>query len=379
MISKFTGRKMMKIAKIILGTVALVFATTTAQAYSTSSCLGKKLKWDSNSKTLRSNTASFPTGYWYDGVKDGVAKFNLNPSKFRYSVTTESGGVGRGNGQSEIWGWPGSEINGAPAVASSKWSCYWFFGKHVKMKEVDIIFNFDAPWRWTANTNKEAMFMYRQSGGLRPLQTTLAHELGHGLRLNHVNYEYNVMGTDFEHIHVNDSNARAYMGEDTTDGIVALYGVRSGGWEDIAVAHWRYSGASGEYSDHRKTRLFSSSGGNLPTFTVNNETGYRVTRGQTVRAEFTYENNGKNYQDNVKAGYYISTNDYITTSDQRVGGSTFDLGRNQVYTTTKTLTIPNNLSTNRNYWLGVVIDEDNAISEAVGWNNATYIPIRVAP
>ncbi|MBB5519875.1 hypothetical protein FHS62_002702 [Amphiplicatus metriothermophilus] len=247
----------------------------------------------------------------------------------------------------------------------------------MKMKEVDVIFNFDDPWRWTANTNKEAMFMYRTSGGLRPLQTTLAHELGHGLRLNHVNYEYNVMGTDFEHIHVNGSNARAYGGEDVADGMVFLYGARSGAWEDVGVVHWRYSGASGEYSDHRKTRIFNSSMGNLPTVTINGETGYRVNRGQTVRAEFTYENNGKSYQSNVKVGYYVSTNDLITTYDRRIGGSTFTLGRNDVYTTTKTLVIPNDLSANTNYWLGVIVDEDNSISEAVGWNNAAYIPIRV--
>ena len=273
--------------------------------------------------------------------------------------------------------WTGREWGGAPAVASSRWSCYWFFGKHVKMKEVDIIFNFDAPWRWTANTNKEALSNYRQSGGLRPLQTTLAHELGHGLKLNHVNYEYNIMGNDWEHIHVNDSNARAYMGEDAADGIVALYGSRSGNWEDVGVVHWKYAGASGEYSDHTKTKVYNSSGGNLPTFTVNGETGYRVSSGQTVRLELTYENNGKSYQGNVKVGYFVSTNDYISTWDRRIGGSTFTLGRNDVYTTTKTLTIPADLDTNRNYWLGAVVDETGSITEAVEWNNATYVPIRV--
>ncbi len=364
----------MKRAILLIGAIALI-ATGQAFAFGYKTCLGEKIKWGSNSKTLRGNSVSFPAGYWYNGLSDGVNKFNLNPSKFRYSLTSESGGVGRDNGQSEVWGDTGSILKGAPAIAYSWWTCYWFFGDHVHMDEVDVIFDYGTPWQWTANSSKSSLIRY--TGSLRPLQTTAVHEFGHGLKINHVNYEYNVMGTDFEHIHVNGSTARAYLGEDAADGSVFLYGARSGSWEDLGVVHWKYSGASGEYSDHTKTRVYNSSGGNLPTFTVNGETGYRVNRGQTVRAEFTYENNGKNFHGGVKVGYYVSTNDYISTWDRRIGGSWFDLGRGNVYTTTKTLVIPNDLNANQNYWLGVIVDEDDAISEAVEWNNATYIPIRV--
>jgi CARDB protein len=93
--------------------------------------------------------------------------------------------------------------------------------------------------------------------------------------------------------------------------------------------------------------------------------------------ELSYENNGKNYQSGIGTGYYISTNSYITTYDRRIGGATWNLGRNSVYTTSVTLTIPSNLSPGTNYWIGAVIDENNSINEAVEWNNATYIPIRV--
>lgn len=354
--------------------VALALATP-AFAYGYKTCLGEKLKWSSNSKTLGANSTSFPSGYWRDGLQDGINKFNLNPSKFRYSLATDTGGVGRNNGQSEAWGDSGSIMQGAPAIAYSYWTCYWFFGDHVHMDEVDVIFEYGAPWQWTANSTKSSLIRY--TGSLRPLQTTAAHEFGHGLKLNHVNYEYNIMGTDFEHIHVNGATARAYMGEDAADGAVFLYGARSESWEDVGAVHWKYSGASGEYSDHTKTKVYNSSGGNLPTFTVVGETGYRVTPGQTVRLELSYENNGKSYQGNVKVGYFVSTNDYISTWDRRIGGSTFTLGRNDVYTTTKTLTIPGDLDTSRNYWLGAVVDETGSITEAVEWNNATYVPIRV--
>lgn len=362
-----------KLAGLLLGAYAL--AATPAAAFSWKECLGKKIKFDSNTVTIRPNTVSFPSGYWENGIRDTVNKFNLNPSLFRYSVSMDSGGVSIG-GENEIWGsTSASVLQGAPAIAYQNWTCYWFFGDHVHMDSVDVIYDYNTPFQWTADTVKSSLIRYTGSG--RALQTTGAHELGHGLILNHVNTEYNIMGSDFEHIHVNGATARAYTGEDAADGAVFLYGARSPALEDVGVVHWKYSGASGEYSDHTKTVVYSSTGAGLPTVTVNGETGYRVSRGQVVRAEFTYENNGANFQSDVATGYYVSTNDLITTVDRRIGGGSWNLARGDVLTTTVTLTIPSDLTVNTNYWLGVVIDENGAISENVESNNATYIPIRV--
>jgi len=361
------------IAVVTLAAAAL--STSPAAAYSYKECLGHKLKFDSNTVTIRPNTVSFPGGYWENGIRDTVNKFNNNPSNFRYSVSMDSGGVGIG-GENEVWGSTDPNIlQGAPAIAYQRWTCYWFFGDHVHMDSVDVIYDYNTPFQWTADAVKSSLIRYTGSG--RSLQTTGAHELGHGLILNHVNTEYNIMGSDFEHIHVNGSNARAYTGEDAADGAVFLYGTRSPAWEDVGVVHWKYSGASGEYSDHTKTVIYNSSGAVLPTVAVSGETGYRVNRGQVVRAEFTYENNGASFKSGIVAGYYVSTNDFISTLDTRIGSTSFNLGRGDVFTTTVTLTIPSNLTLNTNYWLGVVLDENGAISEAVESNNATYIPIRV--
>src|SRR5215212_1153580 len=324
---------------------ATVFAcallcASSAFAYSYKTCLGEKIKFDTNNKTIRPSTVSFPSGYWEDGIRDTVNKFNRNPSNFRYSVSMDGGGIGRNNGESEVWGDTGSILSGAPAIAYQNWTCYWFFGDHVHMDEVDVIFDYGSPWQWTADTVKPSLIRY--TGSLRAIQTTGAHELGHGLILNHVNTEYNIMGSDFEHIHVNGSTATAYTGEDAADGAIFLYGVRS--WADVGVVHWKYSGPSGEYSDHTKTVIYNTSNVVLPTVTVANETGYRVSRGQTVRVEFTYENMGANTQNGIQAGYYVSTNDLITTLDTRIGGGTWNLSRGDVLTTTVDLVIPNSLT-----------------------------------
>jgi hypothetical protein len=287
----------------------------------------------------------------------------------------DSGGVGRSNGESEIWGSTDQDVlQGAPAIAYQNWTCYWLFGDHVHMDTVDVIFDYTAPFQWTADTVKSSLIRYTGSG--RALQTTGAHELGHGMILNHVNTEYNIMGSDFEHIHVNGATATAYTGEDAADGMVFLYGARAN-YEDVGVVHWKYAGASGEYSDHTKTVIRSGTGGALNTINVNGETGFRVDKGQQVRAEFTYENMGRSFQGNIATGYFISTNDTISTGDRRIGGATWNLARDNVLTTSVTLTIPGDLTSGRAYWLGVVLDEKNAIPEAVESNNATYIPIWV--
>lgn len=371
--------------RTLLVAAALTYsAANIGHAYSKSTCLGEDLRWSSNSKSLQASSTSFPPGTWFNGIQDGVNKFNLNPSPFRYSVHSSGGGVSRGNGDSEIWGSTDQDVlQGAPAIAYSWWTCYWFFGDHVYMDEVDVAFDYSSPWQWTTTTQKSGVMNYSDASvGLRPLQSTAAHELGHGAKLNHVNSEYNVMGRDFEHLTVNGSLVRTYAGEDVSDGMVDLYGTRSGAWDDLGVTHWRYSGTAGEYSDHTLGRVRSSSGAALPTFEITDpgatrETAYRVSPGQTVRVEFSFENMGKSTRSGIDVGYYVSTNDLITTWDRRIGGTTMTLSRDNVYSPTATVQIPRDLQTGRFYWLGVVIDENDEIDEAVEWNNATYIPLRV--
>jgi len=355
----------LKVRTIAIAAATLSAFCAPAYAYDKSHCLGEEIKWSSNSKSLQASSTSFPSGTWFNGISDGVNKFNLNPSR-------------------EIWGTTDQGVlQGAPAIAYSWWTCFWFFGDIVHMDEVDIAFDYDTPWRWTTSTNKANLIRYSDTAtDLRPLQTTAAHELGHGAKLNHINSEYNVMGTDFEHIHVNGSTARAYAGEDLADGMVDLYGARES-WEDLGVVHWRYSGASGEYSDHIKGQIRNSSNGVVPTFTITDpgttrEVGYSVSRGQTVRVQFTYENMGRTTQSGIDVGFYISTNDTITTFDQRIGGRTLTLSRDDVYSPDHhTVVIPSTLNSGQIYWLGAIIDEDNSVAENVEWNNATYIPIRV--
>lgn len=353
----------------------ILFIAPSAWAFSYKTCLGEKIRFSGSSRYIYPNTVSFPAGYWENGIRDSVNKFNTNPGNFSFITVMDSGGVALDNDQNEVWGStdPGL-LGGSPAVAYQYWTCYWAFGNRVHMDEVDVIFDYGSPFQWTADTYKGSLIGYGGSG--RALQTTGAHEFGHGLILNHVNTEYNIMGADYEHIHVNGWTATAYPGEDAGDGAVFLYGLRPGPFEDLGVVHWKYAGASGEYSDHTRTVIYDVNGSVLPAVVINNEIGYSVSPGQTVQAEFTFENNGANTKNSVDVGYYLSTDEHVSVSDRFLTFTYVSLTRGDVLTSTYSLVIPSDLPPG-NYWLGAIIDDLSIIPENVEVNNATYIPIRV--
>lgn len=349
-----------------------------AHAYTTWECLGQKEKWAAETTTMRLGNVSFAPGAWRDAMTTAINRWNQNPSEFRFGVSYNDASVSLDNGQSEAWfSDDAGLLDGAPAVTFIQWDCidYWIFGTDVEITEADIVF--DVAESYTTSTSKSNLWGY--GGSYRPFQTTAMHELGHALGLAHTNNTYNMMGQDWTHTHANGSTTRAYSGEDANNGAVYLYGSYTGTLEDLAVTHWKYSGASGEYSTHVRTRVLDSAGNPLPSYNDAGELRYYVSRGQTVRLELTYENNGKTTT-TVPVGYYVSTNDFISTGDTWLGDGSVSLGRNTVFTTSNTyLAIPSSLNYGQKYWLGAVIDRNGAVGEITESNNATYVPIQVNP
>ena len=354
---------------IVAGAAALY--TQPAAAASWLVCDGSHaIKWGGTSTSARINTASYPPGSILQAAQRGVDITNTNPSKFVINRTTETGGVGRGNGQNEIY----AENIDPPGVARMNYHCYWFFGIHAGLDEVDIALDSGIN-SWTSSRAKSANSVYSGTG--TAIEPVIVHEAGHYLGLMHVNSEYNVMGDSWRHHATNGAEARSYFGEDAGRGAVQLYGARTGTFNDVAAVHWRRTGADGEYSSHGRTRMFNSAGTALNPVTVGGEPRYTVNRGSNVRAEFTIENNGKATVSNVGYGIYISTNDTISTFDRRVGGGSYaSINADNVATHQFSFTVPANLAANTNYWVGIVMDEANTISEIDSFNNATYIAIR---
>lgn len=365
---------MLKTKLAVVGLSVALLGTGQSYASSWLECdgdSGKKIIWSGNSTTARINTGSF-SGAAKDAVVRGIDAVNQNPSPFSISATTETGGVGSGNGQNEIYG---SSID-PPGVARMRYTCYWFFGWHFGLDEVDIVLDSTGP-SWTTSQNKSDSLAY--TGSLAPIDSVITHEAGHYLGLMHVSTEYNIMGDSWRHHATNGTLAATYFGEDASRGARILYGTQSSAFDDVGVTHWRRTGSSGEYSSHGRTRIRNQANtADLPTVSVNGETGYQVTRGQTVQAEFTIENNGKSDVNNVRYGLYLSTNDTISTADRRLGGGTIGtINPSDPSTQLLQVTIPADASASTNYWLGMIIDDNNTVSEVTGGNNAAYIPIRV--
>ena len=103
-----------------------------------------------------------------------------------------------------------------------------------------------------------------------------------------------------------------------------------------------------------------------------------VGNGRRIWPEFTYENNGADTQ-TIQVGYYLSDDDVITTTDRRLSGRSFTLGRDWVFTYSAGVNLPNDLIEGRDYYIGAIVDENNAVSEFLREeNNAVATGLRIA-
>jgi len=103
---------------------------------------------------------------------------------------------------------------------------------------------------------------------------------------------------------------------------------------------------------------------------------YYVSKGQSVLVEFAYERSGESTQ-TVNVGFYVSTNNVISTAERLIKTFSTTLGRADVYTTRVAATIPADLVSGTTYYLGAYVDYDNKITKVDSANNAAYPIIRI--
>lgn len=360
---------MFKAKKIsaIISFVVVTVVSVEASAYTRLKCNGNETKRASGATTVRAEVAFGTSGTWFNALNDSVNLTNQNPSNFQLTLQTGDNSIGQNNGQNEIW-WQGANL-GAPAVTYTQYDC-----ANARILESDVVFNNTTAWTTTDALNSMMSF----GGSKRSFKTVAIHEFGHVAGLGHTTDVYSVMGSDFTHVHVNGSLGSAYVGGDATRGVVDVYGAR-GTRRDMSVTNMKWSGSAGGYSTHAPTLMTTSTGGSLLTFKdVNGVTGYRVNRGQAIKAAFNFENLGNQLLDNIRFDYYISADNTISNADTNISaGILFNQPVGTVYNVDWPITIPANLTVGGTYYLGVIIDSDNKISEVNETNNWTYIPIRI--
>lgn len=315
--------------------------------------------------TLQALESDFLPGTSYaNALADVAAAWSNTRSKGSIQVAwVDDGDPVSGNGISEVY-WV-DNLN-APAV-----TILWSGPPQCLTIEADVLFvdYFD----YIASEDPEDLNAYE--GSHYSFAAVAMHEFGHVLGISHRHDVYNVMGDANTHLHLNNGVVTAYPGEWGIEKSAQLYGEKNGSHEDLGVAHWKRTGSYGQYSLHGRTLVSAATGPGVVTVEWG-DVVYEVEIGQKVKVETTLENFGKNSKE-VRVGYYLSTNDNMTTQDVFLGSHVKTI-HPDIPTTIQSpsLTLPSNLADETDYWIGAIVDDLQQVAETQEWNNRTSIRIR---
>lgn len=339
----------------LIALLALVAASAQASKWRT--CNGKPIVWNKGKTTMYLSTHDLPIGGDYDvAFQDAMFRWNIvGGSGFTYYVGRDTdGSAWMGNGDNEVYIGIPDDPDALAATAYNK-HCYsvlgfWFSG----LDEEDIVFNAYVDW----NTGE---FDYSEDlkKGLSEshhFETVAVHELGHALGL--LDTEGSTMAT--MNAYYPNGGPQGYLKQsaplaDDRGGARTLY---PDGTTETDVA----------------ASVFKSTGGGtsgLVSYPTSAHPGDKVT------LEYTISNKGTSTA-YVDASYYLSTNDYISVYDTWLGTTSFIPGLDKgTYTEKVNLTIPAS-TTPGCYYLGVLLDPTDSVSELNEDNNRQPMPFQTA-
>jgi len=269
---------------------------------------------------------------------------NVKGSGFIFYVLRDTDGShALGNDVSEIY--IDNSLSGSVlAVTTTRSDCYWFFGLHYGILETDMGFNGNLSWSLNP-------LNYGSLGSPFSFESVALHELGHALGLTHedrwmatMNSFYPNSGPighwkEWDPLPDDRLGARALYGDATTE-------------TDIAGSVFRRTGSG--------TSGLVSSPSN-------------AARGSNVTLELTFHNLGTS-SIGFNIGFYLSTNDIISTGDILLGTNTgASASTGGTFTFSRTLTIPSGVAPGQ-YWLGFIVDYDGRSAEDNEGNNYMESP-----
>lgn len=381
---------MSMLKNLFLAVMTLMVLPQAGQAATWNTCNGQSKQWTASpalTDIYYSSPATMPLySERYNSVTTAVSYFNRNPSTRSFAGVTLRFGSSPslGNGKNDFY------FSDDPNVVDQLGAVTWT--RHntstCAIQEADMIIGMSPNWQYYNNQLAANAIGY--GGLLRNMPATVVHELGHFFGAAHESRYYNIMGDDFTHVNRKGSGAsysEGYVGEDLSQGMVGVYLLTTDtAKQDLGVSHWQRTSSSGGYSTHTRIPLMNSSSVALPctpqfgTTCAGNPTEgdqyYHVSRGQSVRLRYNFENNGRDSR-TVTVKYYLSTDRAITSSDSLLSTGTYTLTRGLPDLLTVALTIPSNLTVGTNYYLGVMVDTASAVAELDEGNNTSFTGIRV--
>lgn len=325
-----------------------ILAVTAGSAFGANwnTCNGNKIRWNSGWTNMYISTTSMPAGSTWDSrLQNAMWHWNnVKGSSFNFYVGRDTDGThNSSNGRNEVY-FDSSETGSALAVTHVRSHCYWLFGWNYGLDETDIAFNTSLAWS-TGSLN------YGNLGSPYSFEGVALHELGHALGLNHedrwmatMNSYYPNSGT-LGYYKVWDPNADDRLGARNLypDGTTET---------DVAGSAFKHTGTG-------TSGLVSS-----PLW---------AARGSYVTIEFTFSNLSTATK-TFDVGFYLSSNDYISTGDTFLGMNYGAWGSSGFSGTfSRTLYIPSWVAPGT-YYVGFLIDPNNAMGEANESNNNQPMP-----
>lgn len=307
----------------------------------------------------------------YAILQQAATIVDQNASTMRFAMANDDDtSIAVGNGESEI-----AIAADVLAQCGSPACTHVLTDGAGSIVETDVLFEVDLDW--LLNDSRSLSQAYDHKNGTRPLLNTAVHEFLHALGALHESDVYNIMGVDWNVVSTNGAHTETMVSEDTTQGLISVYGPRSGvssAIEDLSVTHWKWREAGNAgYSRHMRCLLYTSTGGPLTLLSSDDEEPvYQVSAGQTIQVEQTVENHGTMFHA-VDVKWYVSDNDFISKHDTLIESRVLSKATGGPYTWTRTVTLPSSLVSGQTYWVGIVIDPDDALVERNEINNATYI------
>jgi hypothetical protein len=350
--AKFAVRSARLAVQLVALTLAMIIWVDSSQAYTWWHCDGTPMKWETNRAQYDVMRCSIPEGS--QRAADVIYGFDeWNAIHGMYDVfswqwgTTECVRISHDDGRNQVYFGVPAEMDGAVGTTYLRYtSCV----SHIV--EADVAFNASAMTEWgnpPCNT-------YNPPGS----RTTIVHEFGHALGLDHDDRFMNLMMTS-------DGEGK-YCGNfviephpDDASGGRFLYG--SGNRStDIGASASRLIG-SNDVDLNDPTSTVSLCPGDSHTF--------KWSVGNMGTEDVTYD-----------VAWVLSTNNVITLSDIWLAGNVGALEVAGDFSTwTRTATIPATVSFGAVYYLGIILDYEDRVPERRWSNNNTYFAgkIRIWP
>jgi hypothetical protein len=338
-----------------------LYIAAPANAFLYWQCGGDPTIWKSDA-TFRINRHNIGAGSSTDeDVQNAMERWTNTPGAwFDFNIsTTNSTTTSTSDGQNRMEYHFPAHVGLAHSHQRYDTCITWWPGQNQDIEESDV--HLVADWLTTGTTWQHGVPDPRSAAGTN-LRAATVHELGHSLGLSPTNATHENRLLDNMNASVpaggytgGSSSIRNITLPDAARGFRFLY-PGSANVVDMFVTNFRLQAGS------TSATLVPS----LPSCMV---------PGQNFTIFFTVGNRGNQNSPNSNCGVYMSTNDFISTSDTKIASCSWAPGANAlVEVDSLNVRVPTNTPTGTVRYFGLYLDDGGTVAESIESNNKVAAP-----